>query len=150
MVSLEMVRLYSGIKRISLSLASSNAVIPASGIIAIASTATAYDYKGDVMPGCTFAYGLASPYSGISINAAKGVITISSTVQPGLVTVNVQADNVTATAKLRLIQIGGAAQVSNVAIDIKANLNYNFALTATVLRFKALQNGTAAITANRV
>ena len=59
--------------------------IPVSGSITKTVSAQVIDQYDDTFPNCVITYSLDQPYSGVSVNSSTGVVTIQSTVEPGIV-----------------------------------------------------------------
>jgi glutamyl endopeptidase len=68
-----------------------SATIPVSGSITKAVAAQVVDQYGNTSPNCVVTYSLDQPYSGVSISSSTGVVTIQSSVEPGMVIIKAES-----------------------------------------------------------
>ena len=77
-------------------------VIPESGTVGSTATAKVYDATGKIVPNQVITYSLVTPYTGVSIDSGTGIITVDSTAQAGLVTIESSSGIIVDTAVLTL------------------------------------------------
>ena len=101
-------------------------MVPKSGSSTLGMTATAYDTAGQPIPGAAITYSLQAPYPGVSVAAPTGLVTVSSTAQPGTAAVKAEYQGLTATAQLGLAPFDH----STITFPITQDNEYRITLSA--------------------
>ena len=90
--------------------------------------AQAFTSSGTVVSGASITYSLVSSYTGVSINSTTGVVTITSSAQPGIVQIQAECEGFTVNVYLALSAPLGDNQISIYAINGKT---YDISITAS-------------------
>lgn len=112
--SLVPIQLQTSAFSISFSESSYEVTIPESGQITHVVVAQATGVDGNIITNAAITYSLKSPYSGVSINATTGTVTIASQAQAGSVEINATYEGFVGSTVLSLISVstGGSTELS--------------------------------------
>lgn len=83
-------------------------------------SAKIYDQNGAVMPNSGTVYSLSTPYTGVLVNSATGVVTVTPDAQPGIVTLEAFCSGLIATTELILLPM--QSDEDALLIDFMSNL----------------------------